>query len=144
MHSEHHLITMTSTTPLDLKAIAADRYRLTLDESATVDTSRDSKLWCAQIPCKYGHVGSYSERELSAYCSGRRLFARILAIPSVRVLQQGDLEIRVAFDPQHLDQVAALLRARRRTVLSDSERVRRTALLQPPGEGEINAPPCNA
>jgi hypothetical protein len=117
-------------SPLDLKAIAADRYRITLDESAKVDTSRDSKVWCTQIPAKHGHVGTYSERELSAFCSGRRLFARLLAIPTVRVVQEGDSEIRVAFSPQHLDQVATLLRARRRTVLSDSERVRRTALLQ--------------
>jgi hypothetical protein len=76
------------TIPIDLRLIAAERYRITLDESAKADASRELKHWCVQIPAKYGHIGTYSDRELSAYCSGRRLFARLLTIPTVRTVQR--------------------------------------------------------
>ncbi len=54
---------------------------------------------------------------------GARLFTSLMAIPSARVLQRGDSELRVAFAPGNLELVATLLRARRHIVLSEAERV---------------------
>ena len=72
---------MTSL-PIDLKAIAADHYRISLDESTRLDGSRESKAWCTH-PAKCGHIGVYSSRELSAYCHARRSFSRLAAsLPS--------------------------------------------------------------
>jgi hypothetical protein len=46
---------------IDLKAIAGDRYRITVDESATIDTAREARRWYYRIPCKYD-----TDREISA------------------------------------------------------------------------------
>jgi hypothetical protein len=109
--------------PLDLRELAtAAGYRITLDESATVDRSQESKDWCVQIPCKHGHIGTHSDRELSAYCRSRRMISRIISVPTARVVQEGDQEIRIAFHPEHLDAVADLLKARRKRVLTEEQR----------------------
>jgi hypothetical protein len=110
--------------PLDLKAIAADRFRIAYDESAKVDRSQESKNWCIQIPCKHGHVGVHSDRELSAFCRSTRLFGRLTSIPTARVIQEGDKEIRIAFHPEHLDDVAELLKGRRKRVVTEATRAK--------------------
>jgi hypothetical protein len=114
-------------TPIDLQAIAGDRYRLTLDESASLpstDPTAETKMWCRRIPCKHGHIGVYSDQEFFTYCSGRRLFTALLEIPSTRARQRGDTELTVSFGPGHLEQVATLLRARRKRQVSETERQR--------------------
>jgi hypothetical protein len=115
--------------PLDLKVIAADRYRLDLDESASLpstDPTAETKAWCRRIPCRYGFIGVHSDRELLAYCNARRLFKALLAIPTTRERQRGDNELTVSFDPGRLDKAANLLRARTRRVLSAEHRIRLT------------------
>ncbi len=107
--------------PLNLHALAGGRYRLELDESARIDRSQEPKDWCIQIPCKHGHIGVHSDKELRAYCKATRLFARLTDITSARVIQEGDKEIAIAFHPTHLDEVAELLKARRKRVVTEEE-----------------------
>jgi hypothetical protein len=129
--------------PIDLKAIAADRYRLTLDESASLpstDPTAETKAWCRQIPCRYGHIGVHSDRELSAYCSASRLFRSLLEIPTTRQRQRGDSELTVTFEPEHLEQVADLLKARRKRQISDSERQRLAAMSREHSPFRVTAP----
>ena len=60
---------------------------------------------------------------LAVYSDRPRLFAKLWAIPGVRRHQTGDTEMRAVFPPEALEQVAAVIRARRRRQLpSDAAR----------------------
>ena len=66
----------------DLRTLAkAGRWRTELDPSATEDTDRETRDWCTWIPAKRGFISVHSETELSAFCSLKRRFAALLAIP---------------------------------------------------------------
>jgi hypothetical protein len=98
--------------PIDLKALAGVKYRVTLDPSAAGEPLAD-RPWFYRIPCKFGFIGVHGPETLMAHCRSRRLFARLLAIPDVTARQRGDREINVTFPPGRLDDVAQLLAARR-------------------------------
>jgi hypothetical protein len=66
------------------------------------------------IPGRYGRVEWFNGRELAVYCDHPRFFTKIWAIPGVRRHQTGDLEMRAIFPPEALEQVAGVIRARRR------------------------------
>lgn len=110
------------TKPIDLKAIADRRYRITYDPSRAIDGSRESQLWYARIPCRYGFIGVRGASKLLAYCKATRVIPRLLAIPGVEPLQVGDREINVSFPPECLESVAKLLQARHRRQISPEER----------------------
>jgi hypothetical protein len=55
---------------------------------------------------------------LAVYSDRPRLFQRLWAIPGVRHHQTGDTEMRAVFPPEALEQVAVVVRARRRRQLS--------------------------
>jgi hypothetical protein len=117
--------------PINLKSLADERYRITEDESAKVDRSQESRNWCVQIPCKHGHVGVHSDRDLRAYCKAARLFARLVDISSARVIQDGDKEIAFAFLPHFQStggRIAPDLKVRHRSGCQALATVRRMSL----------------
>jgi hypothetical protein len=65
------------------------------------------------IPGRYGRVEWFNGRDLALYCDHSRLFAKIWAVPDVRRHQTGDDEMRAIFPPEALEQVAAVIRAKR-------------------------------
>jgi hypothetical protein len=109
---------------IDLKAFVGDRYRITPDESATVDTDRETRLWCYRIPCKCGFGSVWGENTLAAYTDRPKLIARLIAVPGVTVRQRGDTEVRVILPPECLDAVAQARQARRRRQVSEATRQR--------------------
>jgi hypothetical protein len=117
------------TDPIDLKALAGAKYRIALDPSAGAEPSRAERPWYYRIPCKYGFIGVHGPKALMAYCKARLVISRLIALPGVAVKQRGDHEVNVTFPPERLDAVADLLQARRRIILSDAERARRTELV---------------
>jgi len=62
---------------------------------------------------------------LAVYSDRPRLFGRLWAIPGVRRYQTGDSEMRAVFPPDSLEQVALVIKARRRRSLSSEEAHRR-------------------
>ena len=61
-----------------------------------------------------------------AVCTDRpRLFEKLWAIPGVKRHQTGDSEMRAVFPPEVLDQVAGVIKARRRRTLAPEEARRR-------------------
>jgi hypothetical protein len=68
------------------------------------------------IPGRLGRIEWHDPegRELAVYTDRPRLFDRLLAIPGVRRHQTGDQEIRVLFPAAVLQEVARLIKARRR------------------------------
>jgi hypothetical protein len=77
------------------------------------------------IPGRYGQVEWFDGVDLAVYSDRPRLFARLRAIPGVRRHQTGDTEMRAVFPPECLQQVAQVIKARRRRTLSPEEARRR-------------------
>jgi hypothetical protein len=98
--------------PLDIRELAGDRFKVDYDKSAKVDRIHQSDVRFYRIKCKHGSVGTHSDRELSAFCSTRKLFGRLETTPTARVLSQEIDSLIVAFDPSMLDEVCDLLKAR--------------------------------
>jgi len=73
------------------------------------------------IPGRYGQIEWFDSEDLAVYTNRPRLFARLWAIPGVRRHQTGNTEMRAVFPPQALEQVAGLIKSRRRRALSPEE-----------------------
>ena len=99
--------------PLDLMTIARQHgFRVVCDPDAPLAQSQDSERWLVSVPGKHGTITVHSDRELRATSSVRRCFARLATVPTVRVLEQDDDEIQVAFAPEHVGAVASILKVR--------------------------------
>lgn len=109
---------------IDLKALAGKKYRISLDESTSMDRVRDASPWYYQILGKYGHVWVAGKETLAFYCDHPRVTSRLLAIPGVKVRQRGDYEVNASFPTERLDEVCTLLQARRRRQVSEAEKER--------------------
>ena len=109
---------------INLKDLADDRYRTVLDESYQDDTARQSKLWYFRIPCQHGFISVHGSETLAAWTGSPRMVEKLIAIPEVEVHQRGDSEVRVLFGPDRLDDVASVLKARRKRKISEAERQR--------------------
>ena len=70
------------------------------------------------IPGRYGQIEWTGGPNLAVYTNHPRFFQKLWAIPGVSRHQTGDHEMRAIFPPEALEQVAAVIRARRRRTLS--------------------------
>ena len=75
------------------------------------------------IPGRYGQVEYYDGRDLAVYSDRPRLFEKLWTIPGVRRWQTGDSEMRALFPPEALDQVAGVVRLKRRRATGASPAV---------------------
>jgi hypothetical protein len=101
---------------LDLKALAAGRYKLGLDEAAKLPAStREDRAWGTIIKCKFGHIYPFSATELAATTDRPNVGAALRRLPFARSHQRGDRESTVVFPAEHLEKVAQLMRARKRS-----------------------------
>jgi hypothetical protein len=64
-------------------------------------------------PLATAHPEWFDGRDLAVYCDRPRLFAELWAIPGVRRHQTGDQEMRATCPPEALEQVAAVIHAKR-------------------------------
>jgi hypothetical protein len=65
-------------------------------------------------PGRLGQIEYHDGRDLAAFTDRPRLHAKLWAIPGVRRHQMGDREVRAVFPPEALEQVAGVIRAKRR------------------------------
>ena len=77
------------------------------------------------IPGRYGQIEWFDGHDLAVYTNRPRLFPKVWSIPGVRRHQTGDTEMRVVFPPEALQQVALVIRARRKRTLAPEEAGRR-------------------
>ena len=77
------------------------------------------------IPGRYGQIEWFDGQDLAVYFDRPRLFAKIWAIPGVRRHQTGDQEMRAILPPEALDQVASVIRARRRRPAASAAHLQR-------------------
>ena len=66
------------------------------------------------IPGRYGQIEWFDGHDLAVYTNRPRLFPKVWSIPGVRRHQTGDSEMRAVFPPEALQQVAAVIRSRRK------------------------------
>lgn len=119
--------------PIDLVAIAGDRYRIEYDPAfeAQGRGREEQRAWLVLIPGRYGHVYPFSADRLAAYVAGRLQPNKVKLLPFAEVHQDGDGECTVLFEPQHLDRIAPLVGLRRRRQLSADHKRKLTEASKP-------------
>jgi len=119
---------------INLNERFGDRYRLDLDPAFYEEYGRNARIrdpWYWRICCQHGHVYPHGGTRLGASSNCRGPIANSLAALScVRVVQDGDDGINVVFDVSDFDQVAAILKPRRRRRLSPEQVAERTERLR--------------
>ena len=115
----------------DLKAIAAGKYRVKLEESYYAERGkrgRSADPWLLTIPCLHGHVFPFGPGMLAASTNLRGGIAgRLAALPGCRVHQDGDDGLTVVFPEAMFQAVAAILKPRRRRRWSEAQRAQAIA-----------------
>lgn len=107
---------------IDLKKTYGSRFRIQLDESYEIgDRSNEEKLWSYRIPCKYGHIGVWGPETLSVYCDRPMVIKRLKQISGITVRQRGDRELQATFHPDQIDEVATIMKARKRRHVTMSD-----------------------
>lgn len=109
---------------IDLKKKYGSEYKVIVEESYQEGDHKEAeKLWCYRIPGKYGHIGVWGKKTLSAH-SDRPGAIRKLDQSGLKVAQRGDREITVLFTPSRITEVADIIRAkkRRKRNLTDEQR----------------------
>ena len=109
---------------IDLKALAGDKYRVTIEQSYYADSgstqkrNRDPYLW--QVVGRHGDVFLWSPDRLAVSTHKRGgIASRLRELPCTTVVQDGQDGLTLTFEAQHLDTVADLAKLRRRPVLSE-------------------------
>ena len=77
------------------------------------------------ISGRHGQIEWFDGRDLAVYANRPRLFAKLWAIPGMTRHQSGETEMRAVFPPALLDQVARVIKARRKRTLVPEEARRR-------------------
>lgn len=90
------------------------RFRVVIDEEGF-----------PYIPGRYGRIEWFDGRDLAVSSDRPRVFVKLWAIPGVRRYQTGDTEMRALFPLEALEQVAGVIKVRRRRALSPEEARRR-------------------
>lgn len=133
--------------PIDLRALAGDKFKTVLDESGA-DVPRPERAWHVRIPCRFGFIGVHGPGALLAHCHTARVIPRLLAIEGLAATQRGDGEVNATFPPGRLDAVAQALGARRQRRLSSEARERATSRLAVNRfhhtQGALLAPSCDS
>lgn len=112
---------------VDLKKLAGDKYRVTIEPSYYAETgsaqkrNRDPYLW--QVVGRHGDVFLWSPDRLAVSTHKRGGIARrLLELPCTTVVQDGQDGLTLTFEAQYLDTVADLAKLHKRPVLSEERR----------------------
>jgi hypothetical protein len=101
-------------TCIDLRDHFGNRYRTVYEDSYWAergDTARVHDPQLLTIPCKFGDVYPHGRELLGASTNRRgKIAKRLAALPSVRVVQDGDDGINVVFHVSAFTEVAAILK----------------------------------
>jgi hypothetical protein len=121
-------------TCIDLKALFGSDYRIAYDESYAAERGDDARRhdpWLLTIPCRFGHIYPQGGSLLGASTDRRGPVAnRLAALPCVRVIQDGDDGLNTLFDVTDFDEVAQVMKPRRRRRLTPDQRAERVERLR--------------
>ncbi len=107
------------------------QYRVGCEESHYAEHGPDARVdtpWLMIIPGALGHIFPWSNTLLAVATNKAGAVAkRLRGLPYLVVVQDGDDGINGTFPPEHLPEVAKIIRARRRRRLSEDGRRRLAA-----------------
>jgi hypothetical protein len=119
-------------TCIDLAEHYGERFRVIHEASYSADRGDGARAhdpWTLLIPCERGHIYPHGGELLGASTDTRGPTAKALAgLPGVRVVQDGSDGINVVFPAAEFETVAAVLKPRRRRILSPEQRDRLIAM----------------
>lgn len=134
---------------LNLRKLFGDRFKIGIDESYQAERPefRAEELpWLMILPCVNGHICPWGGNDLAACTKAGPVAKALRQLPFIRIAQDASDGINAVFDVAHFDEVAALMKPRRRRRLSDEARRQAAERLKPwqfhaVGSPE-NARPC--
>jgi hypothetical protein len=106
----------------NLKELFRDRYRLTYDPAAATWGERLDP-WMHQIPCLNGVIYCHGDGKLGVECLGQTA-KKLLAIEGTKLHQQGSTEWTVVFPLELFEQVALIVKPRKRRTLSPERKAK--------------------
>jgi hypothetical protein len=113
---------------INLRERFGDRYRVGYEESYYAQYGEHARVddpWLRIILCRHGHIYPQGGDMLAASTSKRGPVAGALVrLDCTTVLQDGSDGVNVAFHADHFEEVAAILKPRRKRQVSDEERAR--------------------
>jgi hypothetical protein len=123
--------------PIDLQKMFGGRFRIIYDPSYDVfhvpKAKRDPWMMC--IPCQFGMIYPYSDVLLAAEVDYHPKTAKQLqALTGVALTQDGDYERTFTFSLAVFEQVAAILKPRKRRILTEEQKARLASVAKPFGK----------
>ena len=116
------------TTCINLQQQFGDRFRVTYEESYYAergDRARAEEPWLMIIPCKHGEIYPFGDDDLVASTKIAGGIARVLkSLTFTTVHQDGTDGVDVRFPVGRFDEIAAIMKPKRRRQVSDAERLR--------------------
>ena len=102
----------------NLKERFGDRYRVDYEESYAADLGKHARTedpWLMIIPCQHGHICPWGG-ELMAACTNKRgsVANRLSELPVTEPWMDGDDGANVRFHVRDFDQVAEIMKPRKR------------------------------
>jgi len=125
---------MSSPTCINLKERFGRRYRVVYEESYYAQYGPNARVpdpWLMILPCKFGHIFPHGGDMLAASVDGHPNVAGLLRrLPRCQVWQDGDFgELTVTFDVADFDEVARIMRPRRRRQVTPEQKAELLARL---------------
>ena len=118
---------------VNLKREFGEEYHVQYEESYHSEYGSNARVevpWLMIIPCRNGQICPWGGRNLVA-CTNRLgpVANKLIALPFTKVVQEGGDGANMSFDLEHFDEIARIMKPRRRRRLSPDERVRRVQRL---------------
>jgi hypothetical protein len=111
--------------PINLKTLAAGRFRITLDEVALIEPGGKKDPWYLVIPCRHGQIYPYSDTPLAIHSKGSGIRRKLQAIDGLTVRNwSDDGEAIFLFGSALFDRVAEIVKPKRKRRLSDSHKAK--------------------
>jgi hypothetical protein len=129
---------------IDLRENFGRQYKITYDEAYDAKGRHRDKLdpWLMQIICQRGTIYPFGGTKLVVEVDNRsKLAGRMQRLGCVTPIQKGDHEKSFLFDVEHFDEVAEIVRPRRRRQVSDEVRERLARLgtrFKPKSRGRVD------
>lgn len=111
---------------INLKKRFGKRYRIAHDEAYQAEASAfrsAEEVWLQIIPCQNGHICPWGGDNLAACTRNSRYIAeRLRRMPFVTIAQDGSDGVNAVFHVDLFEEVAAIMKPRRRRVISEEQR----------------------
>ena len=104
-------------TCINLREQFGQQWRIEYEESRPVkgEGSQSDNMWLQMIPCQHGHICPWGLDLLAACPNSRGTIAkRLKTLPFVAVVQDGDDGINATFHVDRIEEVAQIMRPKRK------------------------------